>query len=81
MKNSRILLSFLCGITAGAIAAALYTPHKGSVTRKKLSKKGSAVVAGISNNMEKVGDQIKKTFGGEAEKAGGAVRKGKRKLS
>jgi gas vesicle protein len=81
MKNSRILLAFLCGITAGAIAVALYTPHKGSVTRRKLSKKRSAFVAGISDNMEKMGDQIKKVLGQESEKADGAVRKGKRKLS
>ena len=81
MKNSRILLAFLCGITTGAIAVALYTPYKGSVTRKKLSKKKSNVVAGISENLEKIGNNIKRTLGQETEKTGRAVRKGKRKLS
>jgi gas vesicle protein len=80
-NNSKILLVFASGIALGAFAGLLYSPYKGSVTRKKLTKKGNAMVDGIGESIDKLGEDIKKTLGIAKENVENVVKKGNRKIS
>ena len=51
MSSGKVLLSLLAGVAAGALVGILFAPEKGSVTRKKISKKA-----------EKYGDELKEKF-------------------
>ena len=43
MGNGKILLGVLAGAAAGATLGILFAPKKGSVTRKKIIKKGKMI--------------------------------------
>jgi gas vesicle protein len=51
MSSGKVLLSLIAGVAAGALLGILFAPEKGSVTRKKISKKA-----------EKYGDELKEKF-------------------
>ena len=51
MSSGKVLLGLLAGVAAGALVGILFAPEKGSVTRKKISKKA-----------EKYGDELKEKF-------------------
>jgi gas vesicle protein len=80
-SNFGILLVFASGIAMGALAGLLYSPHKGSVTRKKLTKKGNAIVEDIGESLNKLGEDIKKTLGMAKDDIAVAAKKGNRKIS
>ena len=40
MSSGKVFLGVLAGLAAGALLGILFAPEKGSVTRKKISKKG-----------------------------------------
>jgi len=51
MSTGKVLLGVLAGVAAGALLGILFAPDKGTVTRKKISKKG-----------EDLKDDVKETF-------------------
>lgn len=51
MSSGKVLLGLIAGVAAGALLGILFAPEKGSVTRKKISKKA-----------EKYGDDLKEKF-------------------
>jgi len=51
MSSGKVLLGLLAGVAAGALLGILFAPEKGSITRKKISKKA-----------EKYGDDLKEKF-------------------
>jgi gas vesicle protein len=87
MSNSKVLLGFLAGAAAGALAGLLFAPDKGSATRKKIVNKTGDITDSIKNSFTKFIDGIKETYQGVEEdveemsdKAGAAVSNVKRDL-
>jgi len=64
MTTGKVLLGVLAGVAAGAILGILFAPDKGSVTRKKISKKSKdyadAVKDKFNNIVEGASDKFSK---------------------
>ena len=71
MNSGKVLLGVLAGFAAGALVGVLFAPDKGSVTRKKISKKSedyadavkekfNDLLDGISEKFEKVKEDLEK---------------------
>jgi len=69
MSSGKVLLGLLAGVATGAVLGIIFAPEKGSVTRKKLSKKGedfadslkekfNEFLDGISEKYEKVKEEV-----------------------
>jgi gas vesicle protein len=55
MRNKDLIIALSVGVVIGGIAALLYAPQSGNVTRKKL-KRG---LDDLSENLEDAGDYLK----------------------
>ena len=51
MSSGKLLLGVLAGVATGALIGVLFAPDKGSVTRKKISKKGDDYADGLKENL------------------------------
>ena len=58
MNSSKVLLSVLGGVAAGAIAGILFAPAKGTKTRKRIVNTG----AGYAKNVKEKFDKVTKDF-------------------
>lgn len=76
MSNSKVLLGFLAGAAAGALAGILLAPDKGSETRKKIAGKAGELRDSVKDKFNQLGDTLRKTFDQaeeEVEQAGGKL--------
>ncbi len=62
MSTGKVLLSLLAGISAGALLGILFAPEKGSVTRKKMSKKAGEYGEGLKEKFNEFVDDITERF-------------------
>ena len=53
---------YLAGVAAGALLGILFAPDKGSVTRKKISKKGEDYADGLKEKFNEFLDNISEKF-------------------
>lgn len=60
MSSGKILLGALAGLTAGALLGVLFAPDKGTVTRKKISRKSEDYAEGLKDKFDKLIDGLKK---------------------
>jgi len=60
MNTGKVILCIVAGAAAGAILGTLFAPSKGSVTRKKLSKKGYEFAEELKERFTELEDNIQK---------------------
>jgi gas vesicle protein len=62
MSTGKVLLGLLAGIAAGAIIGILFAPDKGSVTRKKITKKGDELADELKGKFDEFLDSMSEKF-------------------
>ena len=62
MSSGKVLLGLLAGVAVGALLGVLFAPDKGSVTRKKLTKKGEDYADGIKEKFNDFLDDVSGKF-------------------
>jgi gas vesicle protein len=62
MDTSKILVGFLVGAAAGALAGILFAPDKGSITRKKIANKTGDVTDSVKNSFNDFVDGLKGVY-------------------
>ena len=70
MSSGKVLLGLLAGVAAGALLGVLFAPDKGSVTRKKITKKGEDFADGLSEKFNEFVDTVSEKFDDVKEKVG-----------
>lgn len=67
--SNKILLGFLAGAAAGALAGILLAPDKGSATRKKIADKAGDVADSVKNSLHRFTDGVKSVYRGVKSEA------------
>ncbi len=62
MSAGKIVLGMLAGMAIGSVLGILFAPDKGSVTRKKLAKKGSDISRDAEDQVNGLMDKMSKKF-------------------
>lgn len=62
MSTGKVLLGLLAGVAAGALLGILFAPDKGSVTRKKLTKKGDEFADEMKERFDEFLDSMSEKF-------------------
>jgi len=62
MSSGKVFLGVLAGLAAGALLGILFAPEKGSVTRKKISKKGEDYADILKEKFDEFLDGMKEKF-------------------
>lgn len=58
MSSGKVFLGVLAGLAAGALLGVLFAPDKGTVTRKKIMKKGEDYVDELKEKFDDLIDDI-----------------------
>lgn len=62
MENGKIVLGVLGGIAVGALLGVLFAPDKGSITRRKISKKGEEYLDDIKDKFDEFLDSVSEKY-------------------
>lgn len=62
MSLGKVLLGVLAGIAVGAMLGILFAPEKGSVTRKKVSKKGEDYADALKEKFNEFLESVSEGF-------------------
>ena len=62
MNSGKVLLGLLAGVAAGALLGVLFAPDKGSVTRKKITRKSEDYADGLTEKFNEFLDTLNEKF-------------------
>jgi gas vesicle protein len=62
MEKGKIVLGVLGGIAVGALLGVLFAPDKGSITRRKISKKGEEYLDDIKDKFDEFLDSVSEKY-------------------
>jgi gas vesicle protein len=62
MSSGKVLLSIVAGAAAGALVGVLFAPHKGSVTRKKISRTTGSYADVVKEKFGEMVDSVTEKF-------------------
>lgn len=62
MSTGKVLLGVVAGAAAGALVGVLFAPHKGSVTRKKMSRTTGNYADGLKEKFGEMVDSLTEKF-------------------
>jgi gas vesicle protein len=62
MSTGKIVLGVLAGAAVGALIGILFAPEKGSVTRRKISKKGEDYVGSVKDKFTEIFENFTEQF-------------------
>jgi len=62
MSTGKVLLGIVAGAAAGALVGVLFAPHKGSVTRKKISRTTGNYADGLKEKFGEMVDSLTEKF-------------------
>jgi len=79
MSSGKVLLGVLAGAATGTLLGILFAPDKGSVTRKKISKKSEDLADGLKGKFNDFLDDITEKFEEVKEEVADAASKNKAK--
>jgi len=77
MKTGRLLFGLMCGACVGAIGGLLFAPHKGSVTRKMITRRGEDYIDLLEEKFDDFLDTIDDKIGNVKKEVNGFVKKEK----
>jgi len=77
MSSGKVLLGLLAGVAAGALLGILFAPEKGSVTRKKISKKGEDFADVLKEKFNEFLNSVTEKFDEVKEEVSDFTRQGK----
>ena len=81
MSAGKVFLGVLTGLAAGVILGVLFAPDKGSVTRKKISRKGEDYADGIKHKFNEIVDDLSDKFDEVKEDVNVLAEKGKARFN
>jgi gas vesicle protein len=62
MSSGKVYLGLLAGVAAGTLSGVLLAPDKGSITRKRISRKGEAFAEDIKEKFNEFLDSTAEKF-------------------
>jgi gas vesicle protein len=81
MSSGKILLGVLAGVAAGALLGVLFAPDKGSVTRKKISRKSDDYADALKEKFDEFLDSVSEKFDDVKEEVSDFAEKAKSKTT
>ncbi len=73
MKAGSLIVGALAGFAVGALLGILFAPAKGTVTRRRISKKATDYADGLKEQFNEYIDSVSEQFDSIAEKAADLV--------
>ena len=62
MEKGKIIVGVLGGVALGALLGVLFAPDKGSITRRKISKKGEEYLDDIKDKFDELLDNVSEKY-------------------